>query len=412
MSDRSIGIAASAPAPLPETLGDAVEEFATWLGELGYASATVTEKVRFVVGLGAWMKARDLSPSDLDERRVGAALKQRRGARSRNHRRALLHFLEYLRDRRVVVPFEVPDDHSPAARLEEQYARYLREERGLVHVTVVNYRGFVRRFLTERFGRRPTDLTKLSPRHVADFLLRHLCTMSPKRAQLMGCALRSFLRFSFLKAKTTVDLSLAVPMVRRYRKTAVPRFLAPKDVERVLATCDLTSAVGRRDHVVLLLLARLGLRASEVVKLELGDLRWRASELVVRGKGEVHDRLPLPKDVGEVLTLFLASDRVVCSSRRVFLRLRAPMRGFASAAAVSTIVKRAIDRSGLQPSLRGAHLLRHSLATGMIQRGATMVEIGQVLRHRSVNTTELYAKVDFQGLRGISLPWLGMGGGR
>jgi len=412
MSDRSIEVSPGARAPLAPILVDAVKEFATWLDELGYASPTVSEKVRFVTELARWIEARDLSLADLDERCVVAAIKKRRGSASRNHRRALLHFLEHLRGRRIVTPRQMSDDPSPAARLEEQYARYLREERGLVHVTAVNYRGFVRRLLAERFGRGSTDLTKLRPRDVADFLLRHLRTMSPKRAQLMGTALRSFLRFSFLKAETTVDLSLAVPTVRQYRKAAVPRYLSAEDVERVLVTCNLASSVGRRDHAVLLLLARLGLRASEVVKLELGDVHWRVGELVVRGKGDVHDRLPLPKDVGEALTLYVSLDRVVCSSRRFFLRLRAPVRGFASAAAVSTIVKRAVDRSGLRPPVRGAHLLRHSLATGMIRRGATMAEIGQLLRHRSPNTTELYAKVDFEGLRGVSLRWLGMGGGR
>lgn len=410
MSDQSNGVAPEVLA-LPLTFDAAVKEFADWLGKLGYATATVREKVRFVTALANWMKARDLSVADLDERRVGAAVKHR-GASSGNRRRALHHFLEFLRDRRVVAPLEIPDDRSPAAQLEERYARYLLDDRGLVEATVVNYRGFAHLFLAERFGRRPTDLTKLAPRHATDFLLRHLRTMSPKRAQLMGCALRSFLRFSFLKAMTTVDLSLAVPTVRQYSKASVPRYLAQEDVERVLATCDLATAVGQRDHAVLLLLARLALRASEVVKLELGDLRWRAGELVVRGKSEVHDRLPLPKEVGEALALFLSQTRAACSSRRVFLRLRAPVRGFASAAAVSTIVKRAIDRSGLRPALRGAHLFRHSLATHMIQRGATMAEIGQVLRHRSVNTTEQYAKVDFEGLRGVSLPWLGIGGGR
>jgi site-specific recombinase XerD len=161
---------------------------------------------------------------------------------------------------------------------------------------VVNYRGFARRFLAERFGRRPIDLTRLSPRHATDFLLRHLRTMSPKRAQLMGCALRSFLRFSFLKAMTTVDLSRAVPTVRQYRKVTAP--LAQEDVERVLATCDLATSVGQRDHAVLLLLARLGLRASEVVKLDLSDLRWRAGELVVRGKRRSPRPLAAPEGSG------------------------------------------------------------------------------------------------------------------
>jgi site-specific recombinase XerD len=403
MPDRPIRVGGGSRAALA-----AVEEFIAWLRDRGYAAATVEEKARFVAGLVRWIEARGIALADLDERRIAAALKGRRGKRSSNHRRALLHFLEHLRDRKIVAPCEVPADSSPAARLEERYVLYLRDERGLVPVTVVNYRGLVRRFLTERFGRRPTHLAKLSPRAVADFLLRHLRTMSPKRAQLMGSALRSFLRFAFLKAETEVDLSLAVPAVRRPRKAVVPRYVGPKDVERILDTCDLTSSVGRRDHTVLLLLARLGLRAGEVVKLELDDLRWRAGELVVRGKGAVHDRLPLPKDVGEALARHLR-DRVPCTSRRVFLRLRAPCRGFASASAVSTIAKRAIDRSGLRPPVRGAHLLRHSLATNMVQRGATMAEIGQVLRHRSANSTEIYAKVDFDGLRGVALPWLGKG---
>lgn len=211
---------------------------------------------------------------------------------------------------------------------------------------------------------------------------------------------------------TKVDLSLALPEVRQARKAAVPRYVSARDVERILTACNLTTPVGRRDRAVLLLLARLGLRANEVVKMELGDLRWRTGELVVRGKGPARDHLPIPTDVGEALSRYLARDRAPCASRRVFLRMRAPRRGFASAAAVSTIAMRAIDRSGVRAPSRGAHLLRHSLAAGMVQRGATMVEIGQILRHRSPNSTELYAKVDFDGLRELALPWPGKGGAR
>jgi site-specific recombinase XerD len=320
-----------------------------------------------------------------------------------------MQFLDYLREEGLAQPRQAPDDGSAVGQLERRYARYLQDERGLVDVTVVNYGGLVHRFLVEQFGQGPTDLVKLTSRHIADYLLRQVRTMSPKRAQLMGCALRSFLRFLFFEAETTADLSFAVPTVRQFRKATVPQYLVAADVERVLASCDLTTAVGRRDHAILLMLARLGLRASEVVKLELGDLRWREGEFLVRGKGKLHDRLPLPKDVGKALTLYLTRVRATCSSRRVFIRMRAPLRGFTDAAAVTSLVKRAIERAGLKPPHRGAHLLRHSLATGMIQRGATMAEIGQLLRHRSPNTTELYAKVDFEGLRGVSLAWVGGG---
>jgi site-specific recombinase XerD len=190
----------------------------------------------------------------------------------------------------------------------------------------------------------------------------------------------------------------------------VPSFLPAKDVKRVIASCDVATSVGRRDRALLLLVARLGLRAGEVVRLELGDLRWRSGELVVRGKGQVHDLLPLPKDVGEALALYLTRDRPTCSSRRVFLRMRAPRRGFANAGAVTTIVQRAVGRAGLRPPQRGPHLLRRSLATAMVRRGATMAEIGQLLRHRSLQTTAIYAKVDRERLRALARPWPSLGG--
>ena len=394
----------------PHSLGGQADAFAVHLGALGYAPLTIKGKLCFVRQLTRWMEAERLPAEDLVETLIDQSLGLRRCTGDR--RRTLLQFLDHLREEGVAPPREVPVDGSPVVKLEQRYARYLREERGLVDVTVVNYGGFVRRFLVEQFRQGPVELAGLTSRHVADFLLRHVRTMSPKRAQLMGCALRSFLRFLFLEAETTADLSLAVPTVRQFRKITVPQYLAAADVERVVASCDLAASVGRRDHAILLLLARLGLRASEIVKLELGDLRWRDGELVVRGKGSLHDRLPLPKEVAKALALYLTRARATCSSRRVFLRMRAPLRGFTNSAAVTTIVERAIERAGLRPPHRGAHLFRHSLATGMIQHGASMAEIGQLLRHRSPNTTELYAKVDFEGLRGVSLTWVGAGGGR
>ena len=196
--------------------------------------------------------------------------------------------------------------------------------------------------------------------------------------------------------------------VRRYVARLRPpstRATIDKDVERLLQACDKSSAKGRRDHAILLLLARLGLRASEVLALELEDLHWRTGEIIVRGKGLVSDRLPLVPDVGEALALYLQKDRPACGSRRVFLCTRAPHRGFSHPSSISTIVARTLALAGLAPAARGAHLLRHSLATRMLRRGASLAEIGQVLRHRSANTTEIYAKLDFDALRDVAMPW-------
>lgn len=405
-------VVVASKSSVDRAVADRVRAFAKWLRELGYTPASMRQRLQLSAALLRWMAARKLPLTDLSEAVVIAALRQRRrGPVSNNRRRALFHFLEHLRDLGVI-PQVDHSDRSPRGQLEQRYVSYLRAERGLVHATIVNYRGVVRRFLFELPVDSQSLIAAVSPSSVTRFLLRHLRTISPRRAQLLGCALRSFLRFLFLDGETPVDLSLAVPTVRQFRKATLPRYVAPDDVERIVAACDLRTPGGRRDKAVLLLLARLGLRAIEIVRLDLDDVHWREGELIVRGKGDVRDRLPLPKDVGVALTRYLKKDRARCASRRLFLRMRAPNRGFHSVAAVTTLVARAIARSGVRSPHRGAHLLRHSLATGMIQRGAAMTEIAQLLRHRSSNTTELYAKVDLQQLRDVALPWSRQGGRR
>lgn len=183
-------------------------------------------------------------------------------------------------------------------------------------------------------------------------------------------------------------------------------FLTGEEVERVLATADRLTSRGRRAIAILLLLARLGLRAGEVVALELDDIHWDVGEILVRGKGRLHDRLPLPADVGEALTLYLREARGSSTSRRVFLRRIAPAVGLAGPSAVCEVARQALRRAGLKPSGRaGAHIFRHSLATQMLRRGASLAEISQVLRHRSINSTQLYARVELEALRGVAPQW-------
>jgi integrase/recombinase XerD len=203
----------------------------------------------------------------------------------------------------------------------------------------------------------------------------------------------------------------SVPTVADWRLSILPKYLTPEQVERVLKACNRGTASGRRDYAILLLLARLGLRAGEVVALQLDDINWRAGEIIVRGKGLFHDRMPLPPDVGEALTSYLRRGRPACPTRRVFVCMKAPRRGLAGSSTLTTIVRRALVRADLHPTFKGAHLLRHSLATSLLRSGATMGEIGEVLRHRVPTTTEIYAKVDFDGLRSLAHPWP-IGGGQ
>jgi site-specific recombinase XerD len=321
--------------------------------------------------------------------------------------------LEYLREKDAIESPTPAIDESPLAMLRGQYENYLRKERGLSPKTVARYWVFLERFLVERFGNGPISLQKLVADDISVFLLRNARSGSPATTQLMVTALRSFFRFLFCCGETESDLAGAVPRVPRWRLAEVPRYLKPQDVERVINACDRNTCVGCRDHALILLLARLGLRASEVIALELDDIDWGTGVLTVRGKGRYHDRLPLPPDVGQAIAIYLRQHRPAhCTTRNVFIRSRAPHRGFAHPSSVSTVVCRALQRAGLQPDLKGAHLLRHSLATGMLRGGASMAEIGEILRHRSPNTTEIYAKVDVTGLRSLALPWPEVGGAK
>jgi site-specific recombinase XerD len=226
----------------------------------------------------------------------------------------------------------------------------------------------------------------------------------------MTTALRALCRFLFQTGEIAVDLSATVPTVPAWRLATLPRSLAADDVERLLTACDRQTPTGRRDYAILLLLARLGVRAGEVVALELDDLHWRTGEITIRGrKGLRHERFPLPEDVGDALATYVR-DRPPSETRRVFLCMRAPRRSFRGPGAVTTIVRRALARADLHPAVRGAHLLRHSLATQMLRHGASFVEIGAVLRHRAAGATEIYAKVDLESLRLVVQPWPDAGG--
>jgi site-specific recombinase XerD len=225
--------------------------------------------------------------------------------------------------------------------------------------------------------------------------------------QLTATVLRSFLGFLYQHGKVAINLAAAVPAVPVWRLSELPRFLESEAVEKLLKCSDQGGEHGSRDYAVLLLLARLGLRASEIVNLNLEDLNWESSELLVKGKGGRIDRLPLMRDAGQALANYLQNWRPKCSVRSVFIRLKAPRRGFSSSAGVDFIVAQALTRANLHPANRGAHVLRHSLATRMLRSGASLTEIGEVLRHQQCQTTEIYAKVDFASLRALAQPWPG-----
>jgi site-specific recombinase XerD len=390
-------------------LASQIDGFAGLLLRQGYATYTGRWKIRVVADLSRWLHRRQMRTKDLNEEQIGQFLKTRRKQRliRRGDPQTLAQFVGHLRQTGVTPSLCRAVSNNPMDRITTDYARFLIHQRGLSQATLDNYLPTVQRFLETRFGAGSISLHRLCVSDVTDFIVRDCSTGSPKQTQQAASALRSFLGFLTQEGKVAAPLAASVPTVANWRLAELPQFLEPAQVQKLLNHCDQNSPVGRRDYAVLLLLARLGLRAGEVVHLSLDDINWEAGEVLIRGKSAREDRLPLLSDVGQALARYLKDDRPSCSCRRVFLRMRAPRQGFSSSAAIGDILRRALARAHLHPQHKGAHLLRRSLATQMLRRGASLSQIGQVLRHQLAQTTEIYAKVDLAALRALAQPWPG-----
>lgn len=386
------------------------DSIAQRLHEQGYAPWTVRDKLRVVAKLSHWLDEHRLPVEVLDEHRVCAFLQEFQEEERRachGDRTTLRGLLKQLSDDGVIPEPRDAADVGARAEIVQEFSRYLTQQRGLSAATIANYVAVVGRFLSHRFGETPVDLAALQARDLIGFVLAQARRLSPKPAQLVVTALRGFLRFLYQRGQIAVDLAAGVPTVADWRLARVPKYLPPEQVELLLERCDQRTVVGQRDYSILLLLARLGLRAGEVVHLCLDDVDWTEGLLTVRGKGGRWRQLPVPVDVGEAMARYLRWGRPPCTTRRVFVRLRAPHAGFAGSVAIDCIVSRALARAGLNPPSRGAHLLRHSLATGMLRKGASLAEIGQLLGHRLPQSTEIYAKVDERALADLAQPWPG-----
>ena len=401
--------AATAPdgSPCTGPLASHIGGFAAQLSRKGYAQNTVHAKCAVLADLSRWLERRRLPLAALDEGRLTQFLAtlRRRGEARRGDPATGQQLLGYLRDRDDIAAAAQRIDRTAAACLTRDFEEFLHCERGLSRSTVVSYLPIVRSFLDERFGRKALRLEQLRAQDLHGFILREVQRVSRSHGKGVVTALRSFLRFLLQRGAIRTDLARMLPGVASWRLSHLPKTLSPEQVERLLACCDRSTSSGKRDYAILLLLARLGLRGGEVLAMTLDDLDWECGEMVVRGKGQRLERLPLPADVGVALACYLCDVRPVCATRRLFIRMKAPQQGLAGPVAICCIVRRALRRAGLDPELKGAHLLRHSLATDLLRRGASLREIGQLLRHRQPTTTQIYAKVDIAALRGIALPW-------
>jgi len=388
-----------------------IRPFSDWVVAQGYRLDSLQQRVRIASDFSRWLGRRALQAPDIRIQHSDHYLRYRRRRRKvvPGDVVALGQFRDYLCKLGAIAPERIDSGSVTAARrCVREFEHYLREERLLAAPTIINYVLFAGEFLKDRFGTGPVDLSQLCAADIISFVRRRAPRLHAKRAKLLTTALRSFLRYGCYLGQIRADLITAVPIVASWSMPLIPRAISPDQVRRVLSHIDRRSVVGRRDYAILLLLARLGLRAGEIVSLELEDIDWNASSLTVRGKGGRRSQLPLPKDVADAIVAYLKHGRPRTPCRRVFLRATAPGgRGFLGPSALSTVVRHALLRSGVQAPTRGAHQFRHGLAGEMLRHGASLAEIGELLGHRSPESTKIYAKVDLEVLRTLALPWPG-----
>jgi site-specific recombinase XerD len=376
------------------------------LAGLGFTHNSVVTHVVLMGQLSRWMSEVGMVVADLGEGRIEKFFDARRagGQRRVPTARTLVPLFSHLRSLGVVPPPETGTS-TPLEDLLTRYRRHLLDDRGLAPSTVLSYEGRARQFLSERIvAGGNTGVEGLCAADVTGFLLRECSRLSVGSAKNRVNDLRSLLRFLHLEGLIKSDLAASVPPVAGWRDTGLAPRMAASEVAELVSSCDRSLPTGLRDFAILMLLARLGLRSCEVVGLELDDIDWRAGELTVRGKGGVVDRLPLLSDVGEALAAYLYDGRPRVESRKVFLASLAPQRGLRPGS-VNHVVRRACERTGRDPV--GPHRMRHALATELLAQGATLPQIGLVLRHRDLATTAAYAKVDIAGLRSVAQPWPG-----
>jgi len=387
-------------------VGAYLDDLTATMAGAGFAALTIIEHVRTVSQLGEWAKRRGIDLPRWDDSMLAGFRRHLVRRRLAKCDRAIGHaaeFLAFLRVRGVIAP-AASSSAASCAPILKQFDSWMLRHRGVVPRTLDRYRRELEVFLAS-LGEDPTAYDVAG---VRDFVVRDLGRRGRSEAREAVKAIRSFLRFLVAEGRAIPGIEQCVPTVPQWRLSSLPRYLDAADVERVIGSCDLTTGHGLRDHTILLLLSRLGLRAGDVVRMAFDDIDWRRGTIRVQGKSHREALLPLPQDVGDALLAYIKRGRPRSDSDRVFLTVLAPTRPFAGSSAVSDLVRFALARAGIRnPPSRGAHLLRHSAATAMLRAGGALETIATVMRHRSPDTTAHYAKVDVRMLQQIAQPWPG-----
>ncbi|MBN2436381.1 MAG: tyrosine-type recombinase/integrase [Spirochaetes bacterium] len=390
-------------------LGPFVDDFISLLLAEGYSKKNFKSRLLVIKALNLWLISTKLDLTNLDSSKIIQFIKHRSMHQKMVHRgevSTLNKFITMLRSRGIV-PAEklVKMKITPIEKELSAYKKYLIDEKGLSLSTISRYLKQNEKFLTYIFDTQPIDYLNISAHDILKFIQTYACEHSVCESSLMVCSIRSFLRFLVFRGKISYYLAECIPGIPNRRLSALPSYLSEKELSHLLKHNNGKTPEKIRNYAILLFLTRLGLRASEVAMLSLDDINWEEGEINIHGKGSKQAKFPLPIDVGNALVIYLKQIRPDSISRRIFFTIRAPFRPIKNGTTVSTIVKRALIGAGLNPKKKGAHLLRHTLATEYLRKGATLSEISEIMRHKNIDTTAIYIKVDFKQLQTLTMPW-------
>jgi len=398
-----------------ERYAQRLDEFTRFIESQGYSKGTAAVYRRYSARFAAFAVKRGIALRILDsaaaDRLKQTVIGLHQGDRGTYGVYCIDRFMSFLVDAGDAPRKPAKVDMSKRAVLQREYDAYLRDQRGLAETTIYVCTRYAEQFLAFKFSKRLGDLKRIKTADITAYILHRRKNKRRLKDKEIATHLRTFFRFLYWAGHTDRNLAENIPSSRQVKPRQMPRYLPPDDVSRLIDAARLSKKTGRRDHAILMIMARLGLRAPEVVAINLDDIDWRAGDILIRGKGQLHDRMPLPAEVGEALVDYLKNERRG-TSRFLFVSTRAPFKGFADGQIINDILKKAYDATGLRPpqSYVGSHVLRHSLATELLRNGASIEEIGDVLRHRSTTTTAIYAQHDLDTLRSLSKSWPTHGG--
>lgn len=397
-------------------LGQYLSDLAIALQAQGYSTHTIQKYLHAADAFGRWLQTQPIALSAINEEVITRYVStlERRKVRScprgvpPHEAVGLQHLLHLLRQQGIAAPRQTMRPTTPSEQILADYEQYLAGACGAAVATRCKYLYFARQFLAFALGSGTPEWSALRAETITQFVQQETARRRGAGRKQPGSALRIFLRYLVTCGLIPTGLEAAIPGMRIWKHTSLPEHLSDEEVTRILAACADGTAIGRRNYAILMLLARLGIRALEAARLQLDDIDWRTGCIVIRASKNHRERsLPLPEDVGQALLDYLQHGRPPTTCRNIFLEHTAPFQPLQTASAITKVVKRLLQKTGIERSSSGAHLFRHTAASQMICRGASFKEVADVLGHQSLQTTGIYAKLDLAALSQVALPWPG-----